>query len=243
MPTFNRPLLALALSLPLCLAACVPAAQPAAAQAQATQATVLGSTQAVSLNNAVTVPAQGERRATLIVYSGGKVKPEAYRYLGEALASSGIQTVIMGFPQDLAIFAPNRADEVLAALPAGEPVYLAGHSLGGVTAAQYLETHRGRVSGLILLGSYPAENVTLLDQPLLRVLDLLAENDGLSTPAKVEGGLARLPENTQLVRLPGAVHAFFGRYGEQAGDGVPSASREATEALIAAAVRTFMLRP
>ncbi|AWN22779.1 alpha/beta hydrolase [Deinococcus irradiatisoli] len=231
MPVNRSLLLALSLSLPLPLVACAPAASPPS---------VIGPMESVSLNNAVTVPAQGERRATLIVYSGGKVKPEAYRYLGEALAPSGIQTVILGFPQDLAIFAPNRADEVLARLPAGEKVYLAGHSLGGVTAAQYLEQHRGRVAGLILLGSYPAENVSLRGQPL-RVLDLLAENDGLSTPDKVEAGLARLPESTQLVRLPGAVHAFFGRYGEQAGDGTPTATREATEARIVDAVRAFIL--
>ena len=224
-------LLALTLSLPLGLAACAPAAQPVS---------VIGPGQSVTLGNAVTVPAAGERKATLIYYSGGKVKPEAYRWLGEALAPSGIQTVILGFPMDLAFFAPNRADEVLAALPAGEKVYLAGHSLGGVAAAQYLESHRGRVSGLILLGSYPADNVSLRGQAL-RVLDLEAENDGLSTPAKVEDGLGRLPESTRLVKLPGAIHAYFGRYGDQAGDGTPTASREATEARIVDAVRSFVL--
>ena len=230
----NRPWwLALALFLPLGLAACVPAAQPVS---------VIGPGQSVTLGNAVTVPAVGERQATLIYYSGGKVKPEAYRWLGEALAPSGIQTVIVGFPMDLAFFAPNRADEVLSALPAGEKVYLAGHSLGGVTAAQYLESHQGRIAGLILLGSYPADNVTLRGQDL-RVLDLEAENDGLSTPAKVEGGLKRLPETTQLVKLPGAIHAYFGRYGDQAGDGTPTATREATEARIVDAVRDFVLGP
>lgn len=235
MSAFNRPwLLSLALTFSLGLAACAPSVQQ--------PAVVIGPDQSVTLNNAVTVPAQGQRQATLIVYSGGKVKPGAYRWLGEALASSGIQTVILGFPMDLAFFAPNRVDEVLAALPTGEKVYLAGHSLGGVTAAQYLETHKGRVSGLILMGSYPADNVSLRGQDL-RVLDLLAENDGLSTPAKVEDGLKRLPENTQLVRLPGAVHAYFGRYGDQAGDGTPTATREATEARIVDAVRIFMLRP
>ncbi|AZI41711.1 alpha/beta fold hydrolase [Deinococcus psychrotolerans] len=224
--------LILLLSSSLILAACAPAAQQ--------QTAVISSTQSVTLNNAVTVPAVGERKATLIYYSGGKVKPEAYRWLGEALAPSGIQTVIVGFPQDLAFFAPTRADEVLAALPSSEPVYLAGHSLGGVTAAQYLESHQGRISGLILMGSYPADNVTLRGQKL-RVLDLLAENDGLSLPAKVEDGLKRLPAYTQLVRLPGAVHAFFGRYGAQAGDGTPTASRVDTEARIVTAVRSFIL--
>ena len=220
------------LMLSLLLGACAPTA--------VSPVSVIGPMQSVALPNAVTVAAQGVRRATLIVYSGGKVKPEAYRYLGEALAPSGIQTVIVGFPQDLAIFAPNRADEVLAALPAGEKVYLAGHSLGGAVAAQYIENHPGRVSGLILLGAYPAPNVSLRDQPL-RVLDVLAENDGLSTPKEVEDGLKRLPEQTELVRLPGAVHAYFGRYGVQKGDGQPTATRQATEALIVNAVRAFVL--
>lgn len=222
--------LILLLSASLTLAACAPTQHTA----------VITSSQAVTLNNTVTVPAIGERKATLIYYSGGKVKPKAYIWLGEALAPSGIQTVIVGFPQDLAIFAPTRADEVLAALPKSEPVYLAGHSLGGVVAAQYLETHQGRISGLILMGSYPAENVSLRGQKL-KVLDLEAENDGLSLPAEVEDGLKRLPEDAQLLRLPGAVHAFFGRYGAQAGDGTPTASREDTEARIVTAVRGFIL--
>ena len=224
-------LLAPALACTLLLGACAPTVSPL---------TVTGPTQSVALPNAVTVPAQGTRQAILIVYSGGKVEPEAYRYLGEALAPSGIQTVILGFPQELAIFAPNRADEVLAALPAGEKVYLAGHSLGGVVAAQYVENHPGRIAGLILLGSYPADNVSLRGQKL-RVLDLEAEHDGLSTPAKVEDGLKRLPADTELIKLPGAVHAYFGRYGAQAGDGQPTATREATEARIVEAVRGFIL--
>ena len=199
--------------------------------------------------NAITVAAQanlqGRRLATLIIYPGARVRAEAYRWLGEALSPFGIQTVIVRFPLDLALLSPNRADDVLAGLPVGEQVYLAGHSLGGVSAARYARDHANpnqqkRITGLILMGSYPADDVSLRDSPV-KVLDLLAELDGLSTPAKVEAGLSRLPASTRLVRLPGAVHAYFGRYGPQKGDGTPTASREATEALIVQSVRAFML--
>ena len=35
-------------------------------------------------------------------------------------------------------------------------------------------------------------------------------------------GLKRLPAGSQLVQIDGGVHSFFGRYGPQAGDGVPT---------------------
>jgi Alpha/beta hydrolase family len=219
------------LLVPLSLGACAPAAQTATSTSAATRSAV---------PNAITVAAQGERQATLVYYPGAKVKPEAYRWLGEALAPAGIQTVIVGFPLDFAFLSPNRANEVLATLPTGSQVYLAGHSLGGAMAAQYTKNNPSRIKGLILMGAYPANNVSLRDQPL-RVLDLLAERDGVATPQEVEAGLPRLPESTQLVRLPGAVHSYFGRYGTQNGDGTPTASREATEALIIQNVKAFVL--
>lgn len=89
------------------------------------------------------------------------------------------------------------------------------------------------------MGAYPAGNVSLrrLDLP---VLSLLAERDGVADPADVRGGLARLPVDTRLVMIGGAVHSFFGRYGPQRGDGQPSVTHAAAEAQIVAAVRAFL---
>ncbi len=80
----------------------------------------------------------GGARTLLVFYPGGPVRPQAYQWLGTALAVSGFETVIVRFPLDLAVTGIGRADAVITRSARGRPVYLAGHSLGGAVAAQYL---------------------------------------------------------------------------------------------------------
>lgn len=40
--------------------------------------------------------------------------------------------------------------------------------------------------------------------------------------------------------IPGSVHAFFGRYGLQAGDGLPGVSRAVAEAAIVSDIQAFL---
>ena len=74
----------------------------------------------------------------------------------------------------------------------------------------------------------------------LPTLVLVAENDELATLGEVREGLARLPADAQLVEIEGAVHAFFGRYGPQRGDGLPTVSRGEAEAEVIAALTSFV---
>ena len=188
-------------------------------------------------------PVDGKAGTLLVVYPGGLVRPQAYQWLGTALATSGIETVIVRFPLDLAVTGIGRADAVIARYARGRPVYLAGHSLGGAMAAQYLSGKPDKVKGLILMGAYPAGNVNLKSQTALRVLDLMGEHDMVAKASDVKGGLARLPENTRLVNVKGSVHAFFGRYGPQKGDGVPTVTHAQAEAQIVQSVRSFIAGP
>lgn len=184
-------------------------------------------------------PQNGEARTLLVFYPGGLVRPQAYEWLGRALADQGVETVIPAFPLDLAVTAANRADALIGAYGDGKRVVIAGHSLGGAMAAQYAARHPGKVAGLILMAAYPAGNVTLKGQTL-PVLSLLAERDGVAAPEAVRGGLNRLPPGTTLTVIPGAVHAFFGRYGPQRGDGQPDVNRAQAEGDILNAVQTYL---
>lgn len=184
-------------------------------------------------------PASGEADTLLIVYPGGLVRPQAYEWLGRALTSQGVQTLIPAFPLDLAVIGPNRADALITEYGQGRRVVIAGHSLGGAMAAGYAASHADQLAGLILMAAYPAGNVSLKDTNL-PVLSLLAEKDGVAAPDAVREGLSRLPGNTTLTVLPGAVHSFFGRYGPQKGDGLPTVTHAQAEGEIVRAVTSFL---
>lgn len=190
-------------------------------------------------------PSRGRATRLLVLYPGGRVPPQAYQWLGTALAPHGVETVIVRFPLDLAVTGVRRADAVIRHYGQGRPVFLVGHSLGGAMAAQYLSDPAtvGQVQGLILMAAYPPTRVDLRDRTALRALSLRAERDGVADTAQVEAGLKQLPPGAELVTIPGAVHAFFGRYGPQAGDGTPTVTHGDAEARIVRAILAFLDRP
>lgn len=185
----------------------------------------------------IDVAPRDDDRTLFIFYPGGLVRPQAYEWLGRALAPYGVQTLIPVFPFDLAVAAPDRAEGLLE-FAEGRPVVVGGHSLGGAMAARFALRHPETVSGLVLLGAYSAEGDDLSDLTL-ETLVLAAERDGLATPQKVRSGMARLPETATLTVVPGAVHSFFGRYGPQRSDGLPTVPRAVAERQIIGALGTF----
>ena len=176
-------------------------------------------------------------RTLFILYPGGLVRPQAYEWLGRALSPYGVRTLIPVFPFDLAVAAPDRAEGLLG-LAAGRPVVIGGHSLGGAMAARFALRHPDTVSGLVLLGAYSAEGDDLSNLDL-ETLVLAAERDGLATPDKITAEMTRLPDTTTSTVISGAVHSFFGRYGPQQGDGLPTVTRAVAERQIVGALRTF----
>ena len=197
---------------------------------------------------------QLEPDTLLIFYPGGLVRPQAYTWLGVALAPLGVQTVIPEFFTDLAVTAPNRAEALIAlygendALDAGQTegfqplskrVVLAGHSLGGAMAARYALRNPNNADALILMASFSADSDDLSALPIA-VLSQAAEFDGLAELTEVQASLARLPDDTQLDVIEGAVHSFFGRYGSQRSDGTPTVTRAQAEADIVASLESFL---
>lgn len=176
-----------------------------------------------------------------VLYPGGLVRPQAYEWLGRALAGRGVHTVIPEFPVDLAVLDAGRAQRLVDHYAAGRPVVVGGHSLGGAMAAAWASDHPDALAGLVLLAAYPpdGDDLTAAGFP---ALVLQAEHDLVADGDAVRGGLDRLPASTDLVVVEGAVHSFFGRYGPQAGDGIPTVSRAEAEASIVAALTDFLGR-
>ena len=186
-------------------------------------------------------PADSDGALLFVLYPGGLVRPQAYEWLGRALAEHGVQTVIPEFAADLAVTGKDRADGLIAHYAAGRPVVIGGHSLGGAMAADYAARHADQLSGLILLAAYPPEGVDLT-RTSFGSLSLLAEHDQVAAAAKVQAGMTQLSPSSRLEVIPGAVHAFFGRYGPQQGDGVPTVRREQAEEAIIERIVDYLSR-
>ncbi len=58
------------------------------------------------------------------------------------------------------------------------------------------------------------------------MLSVSGSNDRLATPSDIEASKANLPAGSTFTVIQGAVHAYFGDYGPQPGDGVPTISHD-----------------
>jgi dienelactone hydrolase len=113
-----------------------------------------------------------------------------------------------------------------------------GHSLGGVAAGMAVSRDGSGLSGLLLWASYPIGS--LADRTDLTVASIFGTEDPLSTPADIGASRSRLPPATVFTAVPGGVHAFFGDYGAQPGDGTPGVERAVAQQQIVEATVRFM---
>ena len=158
-----------------------------------------------------------------IFYPGGKVEHRSYIPLMQKLQERGVLCIIVKMPFNLAVFDINAADGIRAEYPGIEDWYIGGHSLGGSMAASYLGEHQDEFRGLILLGSYSTENLSDTD---LRVLSVFGSEDKVMNRESYDEYKGNLPEDFTEIEIPGGCHAYFGMYGAQEGDGIPTITNE-----------------
>lgn len=156
--------------------------------------------------------------AAFIFYPGGKVEHTAYEPLMKHLAGSGVVCILVEMPFRLAVLDMNAADEIRQQFPTIEHWYIGGHSLGGSMAASHAATHREDYEGLVLLGAYSTAD---LSESGLEVLSLYGSEDTVMNKEKYKKNLPY--EYTEYI-IKGGCHAYFGEYGAQKGDGVPTIS-------------------
>ena len=121
----------------------------------------------------------------------------------------------------LAILEVDAAEGIAKQYPEVEDWYIGGHSLGGSAAAMYLEEHTDEFAGLILLGSYSTVDLSESD---LEVLSVYGSKDNVLNKDNYLESKENLPQDFTEVIIEGGCHAYFGVYGEQAGDGTPTIS-------------------
>ncbi|NYE02105.1 pimeloyl-ACP methyl ester carboxylesterase [Kineosphaera limosa] len=179
--------------------------------------------------------------AGLIFQPGARVDARAYVPLLTPLAEAGHPVVIVKQPLGigfLALGAPERIVDAYAESGSQERRWMvAGHSLGGVAAARAAASGDPRIHGLALWASYPDGATTVPQQP---VASIYGTRDGLATPADIEASRPLLPADARFVPIDGGIHAYFGDYGPQSGDGTPTIDRATAQAQIIAAMRDLL---
>jgi len=159
-----------------------------------------------------------------IFYPGGRVDYRAYAPVLHEIAAQGYFVAVVHVKLNLAFFDVNAADKVISQFPEIEKWAMGGHSLGGVAAALYTNTHQDKISAIAFWASYPADD-NLKNSNIL-MLSLHGSNDGVATNAKIEAAKALMPAHAQFVTIDGGNHGQFGSYGFQAGDNPASISPE-----------------
>jgi hypothetical protein len=187
----------------------------------------------------------GVPQAGFVLYPGARVDPRAYAALAHEVSREGVRVVVLKCPFDLALLCEGAADSHVSI---DLDWSVGGHSLGGVAAAGYVagtadssvgdESSSESTVGLVFWASYPIDDLS--GRTDVTTTSIFGSNDGLTTPADVDGRRELLPADTAYVRVDGGIHAFFGDYGSQPGDGEPGTTREDAQAQIIAATLTAL---
>ena len=156
----------------------------------------------------------------LIFYPGGLVEPAAYAPILHKISEDGVLVIIVPMPLNLAILNPGAADAVIGNYPQISQWILAGHSLGGATAAIFAENNSDKLDGIAFWDSYPPNSADLSDNNI-SVLSIYGTTDNIPNTENFDDKRYLLPADTLFVPIEGASHAQFGDYGPQKGDVVP----------------------
>ncbi len=176
----------------------------------------------------------GEETAILFV-PGAKVDAKAYAPLLVHLAESGADCFLYEPPFHMAFMVAPAAEEAMAACP-HEHWYIAGHSLGGVTASGYAVKNASLFDGMILLAAYPTKPVpdSLTACSIYGSLDTKLNKDAYDDHRQ------NFPAEFEEVIIEGGNHAQFGDYGPQKGDSPAAISPEEQQQKTAAAILAFL---
>ena len=173
------------------------------------------------IDNGLFLDGPGNESA-LIFYPGAKIEYTAYLPLFTELANDGVDCFIVEMPYNLAIFGYDSANSIRSNDNfTYDKWYISGHSLGGVVASYYVANHSKDFSGLILLASYPAEDLNNVS-----VLSIYGSNDKVLNQETYDNSKDLMDYNLTEYVINGGNHAQFASYGIQSGDGAASISSE-----------------
>lgn len=174
----------------------------------------------------------------IIFYPGGKVEYTAYVPLMEEIAKEGYVCFIVKMPGNLAVLGSNKATDVMEKHPEIQSWYIGGHSLGGAMASSYASKNAESLKGIFFLGAYPSSDISGTD---LKMLSIVGSEDGVINRDNYEKNKVNAPTGAEFIEIEGGNHGYYGDYGEQAGDGQATITRENQMAETAKAITDWIV--
>ena len=151
-----------------------------------------------------------------------------------ALAEKGVLCILIPMPFNLAVLDMNAAKGMTEQYPGIDDWYIGGHSLGGSMAASFVADNSDDFEGLILLGSYSTTQITI------PVLSIYGSEDKVMNREKYDKYKSNINSSLTETVIDGGCHAYFGMYGAQDGDGMPSISNEEQINITVTEIITFI---
>ena len=132
-------------------------------------AAALLSTERVTItqNRWIVFEPEAEAETGLIFYPGGLLDAKAYAPILHQISDEGVLVIITPMPLNLAILNTNAANDVIDHYSQISYWIIAGHSLGGASAAIYSENNPERIDAIALWDSYPPDSSDLSDNAIL----------------------------------------------------------------------------
>lgn len=179
----------------------------------------------------------------VIIYPGGKVDEKAYSLLAKSISEQGYDTYVAKMPLRLAILGIGRAERIMEENTEVSEWIIIGHSLGGVAASRFVEKNDEKITGIVLLASYPDDKTDLSDNGI-PVYSLLGTEDRIVDRAALSSADGRLGEYLIKVEVLGGNHSYFANYGVQEGDGEAAIGYGVQQSFVIKAVSDiFALKP
>jgi hypothetical protein len=167
----------------------------------------------------------------IFFYPGALVDPFAYAPLCRKLSENDYQVMIIRMPWRMATKGYNKIKKLDLLKDKSKNFILAGHSQGGMMAAQFVYENPNIIDKLILLGTTHPRDIDLSNTSA-KVLKIYGSNDGVAPKQKVINNKSKLPLNTTYIEIEGGNHSQFGYYGFQLNDSNADITQEKQQALI-----------
>jgi pimeloyl-ACP methyl ester carboxylesterase len=159
-------------------------------------------------------PAETTSTVGFVFYPGGRVAPDAYySTFAPVVTRTNVTVVIPEMPLNIALLNTDAMERIRTQHPRIQRWFIGGHSLGGVAACQYANSHD--VHGLVLFASYC--NVDVSDESFA-ALSVTGGADTVLNKENYQEAKPRLPPNTTTADIEGMNHTQFGSYRGQRGD-------------------------